>query len=352
MKLLDGRNIETYPIKGAEGTEGLNKLALDDTGTYLRLGRNKPMKAPQGVSEEEKAEAELFTKNAYFLLLHANDILADSRMFLAPIRGITSGIMYTGTSGFRHPTLGVYIEWWLNCEESVIEQENGEVKLVYKLMGSPLSGMNHCGVVAQDGTTGIQSLPSFLPLWSKFMNINTAYDEYKFTCEAYTLEEVLAILRNGEKDVPLLEATQRSMRWRTIAKETKIKLKKAKDKIREMERTIRLLHIRIHAADLLPHYIAYLKRKQECEARLEELHTQHIEQRRRLKAGEITNNEHSLMVKAYYKEKGDLEYIVHGGEFEKMLRELIPDEPQLTIADANDFFNSRPDLLTPTPTPE
>ena len=62
--------------------------------------------------------------------------MSDSRMFLCPVP-IQNGMAYTGTSGFQRPTLGVYLEWWLNCESAMVCEEHGTEKLVYQIAGSP-----------------------------------------------------------------------------------------------------------------------------------------------------------------------------------------------------------------------
>ena len=60
----------------------------------------------------------LFFWEAFFLYEHKEQILADSRMSLTPLP-FENNLAYTGTSGLRNATLGVYLEWWDECERAV-----------------------------------------------------------------------------------------------------------------------------------------------------------------------------------------------------------------------------------------
>lgn len=120
--------------------------------------------------------------------------MSDSRMFLCPV-AICSGLAYTGTSGFARPTLGIYLEWWTHADDAMQTSEDGRRLLVYKMAGSPLSGMNRCGVVYEDGGRDGLSLSSFSSLWRPFMEINRRYNAAKYLYEAYSLQEVLEILK-------------------------------------------------------------------------------------------------------------------------------------------------------------
>ena len=200
-------NNEFYNIELVNGTilQGILKpthpeeipadtLALDQSGHYLQT-------SPQALTYEEikaqmrEEERNVFLPNAFFLLQHADRVLSDSRMFLAPIP-VQSGIAYSGTSGFRNPTLGIYIEWWQNCPESHWHDKDGNPTLVYHLAGSPLTGGNQCAMTDEAGTFISVKLPKFLPLWTSFMHINTRYTEAKELCECYSLQQVIDILKS------------------------------------------------------------------------------------------------------------------------------------------------------------
>ena len=207
IQLLNGTVLDCYPMEqSAEKVD--NELKLDTTGTYLIIGKQKPVAEPKADEQKEKDE-KLFLRDAFLFLQHRDRIMSDSRMFLCPVP-FQSGLMYTGTSGFHRPTLGIYLEWWLRCEEALVTKEDGTKWLVYKMGGSPLSGMNHCSMVNKEGESGTAHFNSFLPLWSSFMRINTRYDEAKNQYQAYSLEEVVETLeREGlttvdDKDMQIL----------------------------------------------------------------------------------------------------------------------------------------------------
>lgn len=146
----------------------------------------------------------LFFREAFFLYEHKEQILADSRMSLTPLP-FENNLAYTGTSGLRNATLGVYLEWWDTCERAVIKN-GGEVQaLTYFIAGSPLSGGNHCSAVDRKGRSITIKFSPFLPIWSSFIPINQRYAEMKQICQAYTLEETLSKLREAERSISLFQ---------------------------------------------------------------------------------------------------------------------------------------------------
>ena len=155
--LTDGRVLDCYPLteQKPEKIES-DSLELDLTGQYLTIGRRKPTPVPKPSATVEELR-QLFVSNAFYLLAHKERILSDSRMFLCPV-AIQNGIAYTGTSGFRKPTLGVYLEWWGLVKEAMHIDKNDCRSLVYQLAGSPLSGRNCCSAVREDGKTETVSL--------------------------------------------------------------------------------------------------------------------------------------------------------------------------------------------------
>lgn len=191
--LTDGRMLDCYPfIEQKPEKIETDPLQLDTTGQYLIIGRRKPTPVPKPSATVEE-QRQLFISNAFYLLAHKERILSDSRMFLCPV-AIQNGIAYTGTSGFRKPTLGVYLEWWGLVEEAMRTDKKGCRSLVYQLAGSPLSGRNSCATIREDGKIEAVSLSSFSRHWVPFMHLNQRYTEAKQLYQAYTLQEVLDIL--------------------------------------------------------------------------------------------------------------------------------------------------------------
>lgn len=197
--LTDGRELDCYPLaeQNPEKIE-TDTLQLDTTGQYLTIGRQKPTPLPKPSATVEE-QRQLFISNAFYLLAHKERILSDSRMFLCPV-AIQNGIAYTGTSGFRKPTLGVYLEWWGLVEEAMRTDEKGCRSLVYQLAGSPLSGCNSCSAVREDGMTEAVRLSSFGRHCGPFMKLNQRYTEAKQLYQAYTLQKVLDILHQEDHD--------------------------------------------------------------------------------------------------------------------------------------------------------
>ena len=191
--LTDGRVLDCYPLseQKPEKIES-DPLELDLTGQYLTFSRRNPNLVPNP-SATVKEQRQLFISKAFYLLVHKERILSDSRMFLCPV-AIQNAIAFTGTSGFRKPTLGVYLEWWGLVEEAMRTDKNGCRSLVYQLAGNPLRGLNCCGAVREDGKTETVSLSSFNRHWKPFMQLNQRYTEAKQLYQAYTLQEVLDIL--------------------------------------------------------------------------------------------------------------------------------------------------------------
>lgn len=190
ITLLNGTVLPCYPVERQDNKVVSDRWAFDMTGTYLTFGNRKPKKEPVK-SEEQKDLERLFTANAFFLWQNRDKIMNDSRMFLAPIE-VQNGLFYTGVSGFRNPTLGVYVEWWSECKGALRENEQGELSLIYYLSGSPLSGVNYCKEVYADGRIEDVSLSRAFPLyWQSFMRINRRYTEAKQIYKSYTLQEVI-----------------------------------------------------------------------------------------------------------------------------------------------------------------
>lgn len=138
-------------------------------------------------------DEEVFLKNAHLFYRNADHILADSRMFFAPVL-IQNGMTYKGAPGAHYPTLGMYIEWWLKCKVEVTKDAEGNDALTYRIVGNPLTGTNRCKCVYPDGHTDNITHESFLPMLSMYQKISKRYHEAKVLFETYTLEEVLDIL--------------------------------------------------------------------------------------------------------------------------------------------------------------
>ena len=99
LELTNGICIEAYPKAEQLDIITTDNITFDTTGTYLQMG-NKRLRKERAISKEDQTEIDLFLEYAHRLIDRSDDILADSRMFLAPIP-IRNGLAYTGTSGFQ-----------------------------------------------------------------------------------------------------------------------------------------------------------------------------------------------------------------------------------------------------------
>lgn len=200
--LLDGRILDCYPAARVKEEQGSDDgLKMDTTGEFFSL-KDKSMgldllKPKHERPNYEEIQKNLFLRNAFYLFAHKERILSDSRMFLCPIH-IRNGLAYTGTNGFEKPTLGIYIEWWLNCEGAIRIDKEGHRSLVYCLSGSPLSGSNCCAAVDEYGKIETVILAGFINYWPLFIDINSRYTKAKYNYQAYQLKQVLDIL--GQED--------------------------------------------------------------------------------------------------------------------------------------------------------
>ncbi len=307
IQLLDGTALDCYP-----------------------LGRPA---APQR-AEVKEAEEKLFFSNAFRFLQYRDRIMSDSRMFLCPVP-IQSGIAYTGTSGFQRPTLGIYLEWWLNCERALTCDENGTKKLVYQINGSTLSGMNKCGVVDTNGKTETKYVFSFSSLWSSFIRINSRYDEAKSLYEAYSLKRVVEIL--DKENLSLIDDKEMEILY--LKSVLCRQQKDMANEMKQLEVMIDMLKTRLfheHRDELKAIMANYEEKKEKKEQREKEIYEERKELRRKLKSGEIDNKQYQKQLTPLKKEKEDNDYMVREYRREA-LRALFPRLWFITIDDVEKF---------------
>ena len=202
IQLMNGTLIDCYPLQQTQN-EIDNSFRLDTTGEYLVISRKKrtPQEIEQLQAEEAKAKQakDDFAANAFLFFDNRERILADSRMFLAPVP-VQNGLMYIGTSGFQKPTLGVYIEWWQNCLSSNITDKRDQW-LIYQFGGSPLTGWNISKMVNASGEKRELNVRSFSDLWRPFVEINRRYDDAKKRYEAYSIDKVIELLKSDARTI-------------------------------------------------------------------------------------------------------------------------------------------------------
>lgn len=294
IKLLDGRVLDCYQSQRLKCEPLSNDLEIDTSGVYLSMKKpigSRPVKDER--EDEEKELERLFLSNAFVLLDNRERILSDSRMFLCPLP-IRNGLAYTGTSGFHHPTLGIYIEFWLHCPAATVMKDNGEKWLLWHIAGSPLSGSNRCSLVNSQGEWKCEQVSSFSGIWRPFMEINSRYNEAKSKYDAYTLRRVLSILDSEGKTVNYKNQEHVFFLEQTIndLKRCIYSLQGYANHILKKYHNALLKYNRDKLKSFLEEYD---RRKNILNQRLEEIQQERIILRKRMKSNEIDHKEYQKL---------------------------------------------------------
>lgn len=280
--LMDGGVLQGYTPQRVVYEQVHNGMELDATGEYLSHRPSKPQPKKRPTPAEQ---GKFFIEHAFFFLAHRREIMADSRMFLARV-DVPNGIAYTGRSGFREATLGVYLEWWASCGSAVYEK-GGHKWLVWFISGSPLSGGNSCAAVNEEGKSKTVKICPFWDLWTTFVKINRRYDEVKSKYAAFTLEEVVNILRNGEDDKEKRGVMLDNFFLRAANSLLCKKLAKAEESRDDKHCKLVETTIKLYLSDYRDLYNRYVSEKALIDQERDSLYAQRKELRRRLRAGEL-----------------------------------------------------------------
>ena len=114
-------------------------------------------------------------------------------MAYAPI-DMPNGLMYVGSKAFECATIGVYLNWWQECEKAIVTDINGRRNLIVCFGGSPLSGWNLCHMVNEDNQVFEKRVTGFSSLWRPFSHICHRYADGEKPEDTYSLEEVVCRL--------------------------------------------------------------------------------------------------------------------------------------------------------------
>lgn len=335
IKLLDGSELKCYPLPQTM-PEVDNTTRLDTTGTYLIIGRNNAKKHVK--TEKEKnaeimagaAEKQLFLENAFLLLANSKRILSDSRMFLCPVP-IQNGLAYTGTSGFHCLTLGVYIEWWMNCRASVHIDGDGTKWLVYCFVGSPLSGRNNCGLVNEQGKMKSCQVGSFSELWRPFVEINSRYDYAKSRYEAYSLKQVLELLGTDcdYNAVNILFLENRNM-------DLTFQVSSLRNQVLDMTAKLHKALMELKTCELRNFIEAYNKLKDETDKHVSDIREERIRLRKLLRSNAIGNVEYQKNWSPLRRAKESAIYKFQNFVYSSLLS-IFPDE-RITLDEVKEFL--------------
>ena len=134
-----------------------------------------------------------FAESAWLFFNNKERILADPRMAYVPI-DMQNCLAYCGSKAFEGATIGAYLEWW-SGELGRRTDKQGKPFLVVRVAGSPLSGMNKCQIVKQNGEQSDVWLNHFPRTWKSFSHICQRYRESAYDGIIFTLEQVILLLR-------------------------------------------------------------------------------------------------------------------------------------------------------------
>ncbi len=285
IQLLDGRVLDCYPSEGP-----LNPIAGDD--------------------EDEKELLRLFLDNAFVLLANRERILGDSRMFLCPLPFCRNGLAYTGTSGFRQPTLGIYLEFWMTCDRACLVDDNDGKWLLHHMAGSPLSGCNRCRLVDEHGEEKTVQVSEFRKAWQTFMQINRRYADAKARYEAYTFRQVLGILeREGRKE--RIEDNTRIFFLERAVKDLRCRLTASQDYALKVHEKWHEALMEWKREELKAFVAEYQERKADADSRLAQIGEERLALKRQLKSGKISNAEYQKRWMPLHRKRDDIQFGVN-----------------------------------------
>jgi hypothetical protein len=135
-------------------------------------------------------EQQLFTESAWLLYNNRERILADPRMAYAPI-DMGNWLMYSGVGAFNRATIAVYLDWWQECKEAVAINADGKRGLIVRFGGSPLSALNKCLMVDENGALSETHAQNVHVLWRPFCDICRRYADSEKPESPYCLEEIV-----------------------------------------------------------------------------------------------------------------------------------------------------------------
>lgn len=291
ITLIDGSQLDCYPIAFPSDEIVSSEFSLDTTGQYLQIGTKPHFTTDKELAERRKQEEideKLFYEHAHIFLANTDKILSDSRLFLTPVN-VVNGLAYTGTSGFRKPTLGVYIEWWLYHKDASIDAKGHPI---WFISGSPLSGGNACSAVDRKGKTHRAQLnSSFSAVWSSFVEVNNRYNEFKGRYMAYELREVIDILEgtNDSQQYFKLHLSLEKVRYDNYISNLKRALKQAKELSAEYKVKIQHFIFQQYREEATEYYNKCINLQTVARLAREYFYEQRIELRKALRGGNIDN---------------------------------------------------------------
>lgn len=245
-----------------------------------------------------------FVQHAFLFLKHADRILANPRMAAARVP-VQNGLAYCGP--LPAANLGAYLDWWQNSGlECLHHDEQGRKALLWKVAGSPLSGMNYCAYVYPDGSVDDLSISSFGKAWRALYEASKRHRPTIPVADRYTAEEVAEILETNATTEA--EAAQACL---TVQKRTYERLwrwmKETSDKHTEMRNKYDALYRLHYHDDIVAHRREYVRTRDRIHKELQVISEQVAASRKLLRAGQRTNEEHKALMATIGAQRKELE---------------------------------------------
>lgn len=164
IELLNCRKLDCYP-----------KTVSNRTIQYWKQSR-----------EEQLATKRYFYTNINSWIVNADEIMRDSRYFLASV-GFQTSICPTFT-----PCLGAFVEWWKYREQYSWTVDGMPI---WAICGNPMTGSSGCASVDNIGNGQRAILQArLIDVVKSFNRIAKHYVEAQKECESYPLDYVLSRL--------------------------------------------------------------------------------------------------------------------------------------------------------------
>jgi len=290
------------------------KFDINDPKIYLRNGNvlhcfplasNEPNNLnPSNDRQTWGSFEKIFSENVFLFLANADLIFSDSRMFLAQAN-VHSGMAYSGP--FKQACLGAFLEWWIYFHRFSIDKKG---RPIWFLSGSPLSGCHACRTVDENGQSHKADLQSsFITTCKSFVGTCKDYREAQQYCQAFTIEEVIEILK-GKDSLASKARIHTMMEYFKMDNEIQSLRHEVEDwQKRYSSVTDRLQHLLFekYHSELTEYHNKCLNLETIADLKKEYYKQQRIESRRELKAGRITPQQHQKHITPLRKEAEEAE---------------------------------------------
>lgn len=165
IELLNCRKLDCYP-----------KTVFEKKIPYWKLSR-----------EEQLEVKRFFYTNINSWIINSDEIMRDSRYFLASV-GFQTSICPTIT-----PCLGAFIEWWKYRQQYSWTVDRLPI---WAVCGNPMTGSNGCAAIDLNCNTKRAILQCrVIDVVKSFNRIAQRYTAAQKECESYSLEYVLSRLQ-------------------------------------------------------------------------------------------------------------------------------------------------------------